>query len=186
MNTRASGKRERIVQAAYEQFYARGFARVSMDEIAAAAGITKRTLYSYFPSKDDLAGAAAEQAQSLALAQFERWIHVLEGHATTAIPALFDKLETWVRRPHWAGSGFTRIAMELADLPGHPVRRAARAHKKTLEDTLASAFGDRAYARKLVLVLEGALTVFLVTGDPDVFRSAREIAASLQRAPDRS
>ncbi len=35
--------------------------------------------------------------------------------------------------PGWMGSGFTRIVMELADRPGHPVHKIARAHKKAIE-----------------------------------------------------
>jgi AcrR family transcriptional regulator len=34
-----------ILEAAYKLFRRRGFFRVGMDEIAVAAGVTKRTLY---------------------------------------------------------------------------------------------------------------------------------------------
>ena len=44
----------RILQAAYRLFRQRGFTRVNVDEIAAAADVTKRTLYSHFESKDAL------------------------------------------------------------------------------------------------------------------------------------
>ncbi|MFY9784608.1 MAG: helix-turn-helix domain-containing protein, partial [Pseudolabrys sp.] len=46
--------RLRILDAAFGLFWRQGFLRVSMDEIAARAGITKRALYQHFPSKDDL------------------------------------------------------------------------------------------------------------------------------------
>ena len=44
--------RLKIVGGAYELFYKHGFARVSMDAIAASAGVTKRTLYAHYDSKD--------------------------------------------------------------------------------------------------------------------------------------
>ena len=44
----------------------------------------------------------------------------------------------WSAKPHWAGSGFTRLAVELADLPGHPAREIARRHKAALEAHLAA------------------------------------------------
>ncbi len=47
-------KREAIVQAALAQFRELGFQRASMDGIAAAAGVSKRTVYNHFPSKDEL------------------------------------------------------------------------------------------------------------------------------------
>ncbi|HSY54904.1 MAG TPA: helix-turn-helix domain-containing protein, partial [Bradyrhizobium sp.] len=49
--------RQRIINAAYESFWRSGFRRTSMDGIAARAGLTKRTVYSYFRSKDDLLAA---------------------------------------------------------------------------------------------------------------------------------
>lgn len=183
MRSKSPRRREQIVAAAYEQFYARGFARVSVDDIAAAAGVTKRTLYSYFPSKDDLAGAAAEQARALAIAQIEHWAHTLQDGAVLAVPALFDALTRWVQTPRWTGSGFTRIAMELADLPGHPVRKAARTHKHALEDVLTIALGDRSQARGLALIIEGTLTLFLVTGDQHVIETGRQLALATISPP---
>ncbi|WP_338769447.1 TetR/AcrR family transcriptional regulator [Massilia sp. METH4] len=47
-------KRAAIVQAAIAEFRANGFEATSMDRVAATAGVSKRTVYNHFPSKDDL------------------------------------------------------------------------------------------------------------------------------------
>ena len=47
-------KRAAIVQAAIAEFRVNGFEATSMDRIAATAGVSKRTVYNHFPSKDDL------------------------------------------------------------------------------------------------------------------------------------
>jgi TetR/AcrR family transcriptional regulator of autoinduction and epiphytic fitness len=47
-------KREAIVQAAITEFHANGFDITSMDKIAATAGVSKRTVYNHFPSKEEL------------------------------------------------------------------------------------------------------------------------------------
>lgn len=47
-------KREAIVRAAVEEFRTAGFEATSMDRIAAAAGVSKRTVYNHFPSKEEL------------------------------------------------------------------------------------------------------------------------------------
>lgn len=47
-------KEEQIINAARELFRAYGFKKVSMDEIARKAGVTKRTVYKYFSSKQEL------------------------------------------------------------------------------------------------------------------------------------
>ena len=50
----ASPKRTAIVAAATELFTQSGYGAVSMDAIAAKAGVSKRTVYSHFPGKDVL------------------------------------------------------------------------------------------------------------------------------------
>jgi AcrR family transcriptional regulator len=52
-----SPKRAAIVAAAEELFTRSGYGAVSMDAIAAKAGVSKRTVYSHFPSKDVLFAA---------------------------------------------------------------------------------------------------------------------------------
>jgi len=50
-------RREAIVEAAGNLFVEKGFEAASMDEVAKRAEFTKRTLYQYFPSKEDLYAA---------------------------------------------------------------------------------------------------------------------------------
>jgi TetR/AcrR family transcriptional regulator of autoinduction and epiphytic fitness len=47
-------KRLSIVQAAIDEFRTHGFSATSMDRIAATAGVSKRTVYNHFPSKEAL------------------------------------------------------------------------------------------------------------------------------------
>ncbi|WP_010464966.1 TetR/AcrR family transcriptional regulator [Acidovorax radicis] len=63
-------KREAIVQAAIAEFREHGFNGTSMDRVAAAAEVSKRTVYNHFPSKDELfeaiLGHLWDRSQSLA------------------------------------------------------------------------------------------------------------------------
>jgi TetR/AcrR family transcriptional regulator, mexJK operon transcriptional repressor len=54
LSSRQLAKREQIATAARRLFLDEGFAATSMDAITAAAGVSKQTLYSYFPTKVDL------------------------------------------------------------------------------------------------------------------------------------
>lgn len=47
-------KKEQIIEAARKLFHQFGFKKVSMDEIAVEAGVTKKTIYMYFKSKEEL------------------------------------------------------------------------------------------------------------------------------------
>ena len=57
MRTKSAETRRRIVDAAYQSFWRSGFRRSSVDGIAERAEVTKRTVYAYFRSKDDLLAA---------------------------------------------------------------------------------------------------------------------------------
>lgn len=61
-NTRRnSPKRAAVVEAATEEFLSKGFSGTSMDRIAEAANVSKRTVYDHFPSKDDLFQAIVDE-----------------------------------------------------------------------------------------------------------------------------
>ena len=163
--------RQRILDAAYKLFRQKGYTRVSMDEIAAATAITKRTLYYHFESKDSLLASMLEAQHRLALAAFKTFGDRLSGSPESMIDAMFKDLAAWADKPRWAGSGFTRLVVELADLPGHPARAIARRHKAMLEghlaDVLAAAAVEspRETAREIWLLSEGAISLILIHGD---------------------
>jgi AcrR family transcriptional regulator len=155
-----------------------------MDEIAAATTVTKRTLYYHFKSKDSLLASVLEAQHLLALAAFRTFGDGLSGPPEAIIDKLFGDLAVWADKPRWAGSGFTRLVVELADLPGHPARLIARRHKALLESHLAALLGKtgvaspRERAREIWLLSEGAISLILVHGD-------RAYAAAAARAAKR-
>ncbi len=53
-NSRAQAKRGQILSGAKKVFLREGFAAASTDVIAREAGVSKRTLYAYYPSKEEL------------------------------------------------------------------------------------------------------------------------------------
>lgn len=58
MSKRTNDVKSRILVAEYSLFYQRGFTRVSMDDIASLARVTKRSVYNHFESKDALLASA--------------------------------------------------------------------------------------------------------------------------------
>jgi AcrR family transcriptional regulator len=185
--------RKRILDAAYRLFRRQGYSRVSMDEIAAATRVTKRTLYYHFESKDQLLAHVLEAQHQLALAAFKTFGDRLSGSPEAIIDGLFRELAVWADRPRWAGSGFTRLVIELADLPGHPARLIARRHKAMLEAHLAELLArsgvERAaeIAREVWLLSEGAISLILVHGDRGYAAAAARAAQTLlQRSTRRS
>jgi len=184
----ATQTRQRILATSYELFYRKGYYRIGVDEVAAAAGVTKRTLYYHFKSKDELLAAVLEFHQGLALERIRRWGDRLAGSAAQAIDSLFADLARWSTKPGWSGAGFTRLAMELADMPGHPARAVARHHKAMVEAWLAELLGrlgvggPAARAREIWLLLEGANALILIHGDRSYATAAARAAKALVQA----
>ena len=183
----AEPTRRRILDAAYALLYERGFHRVALDAIALRAGVTKRTLYYHFRSKDDLIAAALEVHAELALARIRKWGVTMPPELGPAIEALFEGVSRWVRGRRFEGTGFTRVVMELADLPGHPARAVAKRHKANVEAWLADelerrgAADPKQSARQVQLLLEGAIALILIHGDATYVGIAAEAAKQIVR-----
>jgi len=93
---------------------------------------------------------------------------VLHGSADEIITARFSELAKWSMTPGWTGAGFTRLVMELADLPGHPARAIAHRHKAEVEAWWAGLLrkagvaSPREWAREVALLMEGAMALILI------------------------
>ena len=95
-------RREAIVKAAAELFATRPFHEVRLDDVAAAAGVGKGTLYIYFKGKEDL-------YNSLVLRGFEQLIERMKQQIESAGGSAWDRLGLivngfvgWAKRsPHF-------------------------------------------------------------------------------------
>ena len=188
MRTKSDQTRQRIIDAAYESFWRSGFTRTSVDSIAARAGITKRTLYAYFRSKDELLAAVLQRYSELATERLQRIGERMPADRDGIVESFFEQLARWASvTPRWSGSGFTRLVVELADLPGHPARAIARRAKATTEAWLAEKLtgarvalpNDRAC--EIMLLLEGAMALMLIHGDRSYIDAAARAAKRLLR-----
>jgi len=179
--------RLRILEAAFGLFWRQGFLRVSMDDIAARAGITKRALYQHFTSKDELMAATLEHSSRLAIERLRAFPR--SSKPGRFIDAFFADLSKWASTPRWSGGGFTRVVVELADLRGHPARAIARNHKAAVERWLTDALAaggvaaSREHAREMMLLTEGAMALMLIHGDRTYAQTAARAAKRLAGSP---
>jgi len=181
--------RERIVSAAAKLFYREGIRAVSVDAVAEEAGVTKRTLYYHFKSKDDLIAAYLGMRDNPNLAQFQDWFSGAPGDVADKVRGVFLGLAKAALHPRWKGCGFLRTAAELANMPGHPAIKIGIAHKKRVEDWFNAVFvaagveevQARSLARQMILLLDGAFAVVLLQRDPSYMETAGDAASSLIR-----
>ncbi len=185
MTCSALSTRDRIVSAASTLFYAEGIRSVSVDAVALEAGVTKRTLYYHFKSKDDLAAAYLSERDQPNLRLFQKWFDEADGALPQKIQGVFDRLAKSARHPKWKGCGFLRTSVELATMPGHPAVKAAVAHKKRVEGWMHSVLETGGIAtadtlaRQILVLLDGAFAVVLLHRDATYIETAGLAAHAL-------
>jgi AcrR family transcriptional regulator len=185
MATAGTSTRDRIIQAATKLFYGEGIRAVSLDAVAEKAGVTKRTLYYHFSSKDDLVAAYLEARDQPNLLILKRWFSESEGDVAEKVRAIFQHLANSARSPKWRGCGFLRTTAELANLPGHPAITVGKAHKKKFEEWLKETFAEAGIsdaselARQVVVLVDGSFATVLLHRDPSYMETAGKAAAAL-------
>jgi len=178
---------DRILATASKLFAGVGVKSVGVDEVAKRAGITKRTLYYHFRSKDDLIAAYLQERDEPTLKYIVGWMDTTEGSLADKVRAVFDNIAKLGRNPKWRGCGFLRTAAELAAMPGHPAVKAASAHKKKVEAEFerriaAAGLSDpKARARQVMLLFDGAFSSMQVHRDASYAEAAGAAAVALVR-----
>lgn len=83
--------RSDIVRAAFDLFGRLGYEAVSMDSVAAAAGVSRATLFNYFPQKELI-------LREIAAARVEKLKSILEGFVASGRPPAFESIVELVVR----------------------------------------------------------------------------------------
>ena len=174
----------RIASLAAEQFHEHGITATGVDALSRAAGISKRTLYQRFGSKDGLIAAAYA---GLDLPVFEMFTKAVEAQADgprAQLEAFFAQLEPLVRSPQFRGCPFSNAATELAD-PHHPAHKVVRRHKERIRRWLlsraraAGATNPEQLSRQLMLVFAGVQAQALLERSARPARDAHDLARAL-------
>ena len=178
-----SETRARIVKASYGLFSTRATGHVSMDDVVAASGVAKATLYRHFPTKEDLVLAFLKRRE-------EVWtVGIIEEgtRARTTDPegrllAIFDLFEEWFQRDDYEACSFIGVLLEMG--ADHPLGRASSHHLANIRrmvSRLARSAGLREpeeFALSLQILMSGAI-VQAAEGDRRAAARAKSMAESL-------
>src|SRR4051794_1554982 len=168
--------KDRILETADKLFYLQGLRAVGVDTIAAEIGISKRTLYNHFPSKDALISAYLER----------RFVTPRPSDKPPAeqILATFDSLERRFASKDFRGCPFVNAVAELGS-EDRSVRKIAIDFKESrrlwfrnllVQLGVADAEG---LATQLALLVDGSIAQDLVRNDPAMARAAKQAATVL-------
>lgn len=181
--------RQRLLDVAADLFYRQGIGAVGVDLVSKAAGVSKRTLYQQFGSKDQLVAQSLD-AQGAAILGLCIPAAGEGAPPRQQILAVFDGLREWTASDAFRGCPFVNTATELAD-PGHPARHVARDYKLRLRDYFAlqaergNAEDPQRLADQLIVVFDGAIVQAVMgTGlRADAARTAVQSLLDAQRIP---
>jgi AcrR family transcriptional regulator len=186
--TTTSDARQRILETADRLFYREGIRAVGVDRIIAEAGVAKMTLYSHFPSKDDLILAVLEHREESVLGFFHTAMERHAGKVENPVLAFFAALKEWFESPDFRGCAFVNTTVELADA-SHAGTEFVRGHKRrfgeflrgVVEQAVGPAAADRVAPAVSVLV-EGAIVTAVIQGSPQAADVARDAVLQLLAA----
>jgi AcrR family transcriptional regulator len=127
--------RERLIQAATELFYLEGIATTGVQKLCQTAGVSKRSMYQLFETKDELLAEVLARSGPADLALFLSDVSADET-PRRRILYVFEHLEKLVAAAQYFGCPLVNASIELKD-PTHPASVIARQGKQRLTDYFA-------------------------------------------------
>ncbi len=176
---------ERVLEVAGRLFYDNGIHAVGVESIASEAGVTKKTLYDRFGSKDALVAHYLRRRDE----RYREHVRAVVERRGRIAPArrlllVFDALEEWIATENPRGCAFVNAQAELPDA-AHPARDVIREQKQWMFDYLRALARDagvrnpRKLATSLLMLLEGATVTASLGIVPGAVGNAKDVARQL-------
>ena len=172
----------RILDVASGLFYEHGIHSVGVDTIAAESGVTKRTLYDRFGSKDGLVTTYLQMRDRRWRSMVTARVEAVSGPVARAL-APFDVLPDWLVECT-RGCSFINAFAELPEAD-HPGRQVIVAEKTWLLEQFRAALAEAGIeqpdqlAVQLLSLHEGAIVAFSIAGATPAAHAARAAARTL-------
>jgi AcrR family transcriptional regulator len=176
--------RDKLVEAAGDLFYERGFQAVGLDQVLERVGITKTAFYKHFDSKDALIVAVLEERDGRDVRELLAYVTQHGADPKARILAMFDFLGDWFREPGFRGCLFLNASTEFPN-PNDPINRAATLHGTHMAAVVrgllvqAGVRDPDGLTRQLMLLVGGAIQSRHMRVDLEAAGVARDAAAAL-------
>ncbi len=150
-----------------------GFAEINVAQLKSSSGVSLRTLYRYYPSKEEMVVAALNN-------RHKRYLNFLSEDLPSpgeeAIVHIFNKLNMWMNEN--APNGCMSISALNAFPENSTIKEAVEKHKKDVEYFLGKKSDRDALSTQLFLLHEGVTSAQPLIGD-DALTSAQAIIKQL-------
>lgn len=158
------GVKDRIIEAASELFYYKGYNQTGINQIIEEASVAKASMYQHFRSKEDIAVAYLKRRHIEWMGDL---INFVSNQPTNKekLLAAFDFLQHWLKEVNFRGCGFQNI---ICDLPEdqQKIKDQVVLHKNDVKklvydllkaDNLYPEQEAEALGNELVVLLEGSI-----------------------------
>jgi AcrR family transcriptional regulator len=176
----------RVLDAASELFYDRGIHAVGVDTIAAAAGVTKKTLYDRFGSKEELVVAYLQHRDARWRAHLAAELERVPEPGVDRVLAVFDAAISWSDANTPKGCSAINARAEIGDgHDGHPVFPEVSRQKTWLLGVFAELLEEAdvedptGTAATMMLLYDGALVTIGMETFGRPFEHARAVARTV-------
>ena len=184
MIQRTTDKAERILKTAEQLFRADGFHATGVDQIAARSGVTKRTLYKHFGSKEGLIEAVLRRNHDQTMEHIRSRVAEVEADGGKQLLVCFDLYQDWFSEPGFTGCIFIKTLNEFQQCSETLFALAAQA-KSDLRAYIteiargAGVIDPERLAYQLHLILEGSIVVAQCGRTVESICTARELAEKI-------
>jgi AcrR family transcriptional regulator len=178
-------KRDAILKAAERLFAQYGYGLTGVDALAAEAGVTKRTLYKQFGSKEGLFTEWLRLRDAATRGSMIKAVEAISDDPKAQLLGLFSVLAKLADNPAFHGCPFSRALIEFGAVEAQSAsRKIAEEHKAVL----AQWFADRLRAagvmdvagatEEIAMLYEGVLGRIAATHRPDAAFAAQRLLAT--------
>ena len=177
-------KRDQLIQAALKLFAKNGIHATGVDTIVEQSGVTKKTLYAHFRTKEELVLAVLRHYDGLARNELMRKVESGGTTPRARLLAIFDFAQHWFQQNNFYGCLFINAIGEFSG-KATPIRQICKEYKKLVKSYIhslckqAGAKDPQALAEELVLLLEGATVTAQVSQNPKTAKIAKRAAKAL-------
>lgn len=177
-------RRDHLIETAITLFCERGFHATGIDLLLETAGMSKKTMYQYFRSKDELIYAALRHHDGVFRNGFMKAVEAAGATPQEKLLAVFDVADTWFGDNNFFGCMFINAVGEYSEKES-PIREIGKQFKQMMRNYVVGLTKEigvlehEALADEICLLLEGAIVTAQVSGTSCSAQTARKAAQSL-------
>lgn len=177
-------KRDEIIKLAFDSFYEHGFHATGVDKLLLQSGISKRTLYKYFPTKEDLIKEAILFYGKNSFGEMIKKIEAKHKNPGDKILAIFDAKHKKLKEDNYMGCFAINAALEFdgknKKIESECLKVGSCLQEFILKNCKAAKYKNpKKLAQQIVILLQGATVYAQSCRDKKAAVVAKEVAKLL-------